>query len=81
MFAFITKDKAFHESAQKKVGAELEKCFDGKASNLVDSCGKSAAKLVELVARHFPGTVSECIFFSVVHSNVLNCSFFFFFPW
>ncbi|KAI4330251.1 hypothetical protein MLD38_028551 [Melastoma candidum] len=38
-----------------EVGLELEKSFDGKASNLVESCGKSAAELVTLVTRHFPG--------------------------
>lgn len=39
----------------REVGLELEKNFEGKASNLVDSCGKSAEKLVTLVTRHFPG--------------------------
>ncbi|XP_024017687.1 queuosine salvage protein [Morus notabilis] len=38
-----------------EVGFELERSFDGKASNLVESCAKSAAKLVALVTRHFPG--------------------------
>ncbi|KAK9678476.1 hypothetical protein RND81_11G214000 [Saponaria officinalis] len=38
-----------------EVGRELERNFEGKASKLVESCGKSAAKLVELVTRHFPG--------------------------
>ncbi|KAI8019761.1 Queuosine salvage protein [Camellia lanceoleosa] len=38
-----------------EVGLELERNFEGKASNLVDSCGKSAVKLVTLVTRHFPG--------------------------
>ncbi|KAB2617740.1 hypothetical protein D8674_013609 [Pyrus ussuriensis x Pyrus communis] len=38
-----------------EVGFELERSFDGKASNLVESCGKSAVKLVALVTRHFPG--------------------------
>lgn len=38
-----------------EVGRQLEKNFEGKASNLVESCGKSAVKLVELVACHFPG--------------------------
>ncbi|KAJ7944509.1 Queuosine salvage protein [Quillaja saponaria] len=38
-----------------EVGFELERSFEGKASNLVESCGKSAIKLVALVARHFPG--------------------------
>ncbi|KAK3416532.1 hypothetical protein EUGRSUZ_H02297 [Eucalyptus grandis] len=38
-----------------EVGHELERSFNGKASNLVKSCGKSAGKLVALVARHFPG--------------------------
>ncbi|XP_059456118.1 uncharacterized protein LOC132186255 isoform X2 [Corylus avellana] len=38
-----------------EVGFELERSFDGKASNLVKSCGKSAVKLVALVTRHFPG--------------------------
>ncbi|KAM1091365.1 hypothetical protein FF1_018858 [Malus domestica] len=39
----------------QEVGFELERSFDGKASNLVESCGKSAVKLVALVTRHFPG--------------------------
>ncbi|PNX94237.1 hypothetical protein L195_g017409 [Trifolium pratense] len=38
-----------------EVGIELERSFDGKASNLVEQCGKSAMNLVALVARHFPG--------------------------
>ncbi|KAH9712282.1 Queuosine salvage protein [Citrus sinensis] len=38
-----------------EVGFELERNFGGKASNLVESCGKSAAKLVALVTRHFAG--------------------------
>ncbi|KAK7406463.1 hypothetical protein VNO78_08089 [Psophocarpus tetragonolobus] len=38
-----------------EVGIELERNFDGKASNLVEYCGKSAMNLVALVARHFPG--------------------------
>ncbi|KAK9285492.1 hypothetical protein L1049_024686 [Liquidambar formosana] len=38
-----------------EVGLELEKSFEGKASNLVKSCGKSAVELVSLVTRHFPG--------------------------
>lgn len=38
-----------------EVGFELERSFDGKASNLVESCGKSAVKLVALVTCHFPG--------------------------
>ncbi|KAM3756976.1 hypothetical protein ACB098_02G153500 [Castanea mollissima] len=38
-----------------EVGCELERSFDGKASNLVKSCGKSGLKLVALVTRHFPG--------------------------
>ncbi|GAV58711.1 DUF2419 domain-containing protein, partial [Cephalotus follicularis] len=38
-----------------EVGLVLEKDFEGKASNLVESCGKSAVKLVALVTRHFPG--------------------------
>lgn len=38
-----------------EVGFELEKSFDGKASNLVKSCEKSAANLVALITSHFPG--------------------------
>ncbi|KAF7828632.1 queuosine salvage protein-like [Senna tora] len=38
-----------------EVGFELERSFEGKASNIVESCGKSAQNLVALVARHFPG--------------------------
>ncbi|KAK4367824.1 hypothetical protein RND71_011616 [Anisodus tanguticus] len=40
-----------------EVGFELEKSFDGKASKLVESCDKSAAKLVALIARHFPDDI------------------------
>ncbi|OAY35541.1 hypothetical protein MANES_12G110400v8 [Manihot esculenta] len=38
-----------------EVGFELERSFGGKASNLVESCGKSAAKLVATVTSLFPG--------------------------
>ncbi|KAL0450173.1 UNVERIFIED_CONTAM: Queuosine salvage protein [Sesamum latifolium] len=38
-----------------EVGFELERSFDGKASKLVESCEKSAAKLVALISSHFPG--------------------------
>ncbi|KAK4393458.1 Queuosine salvage protein [Sesamum angolense] len=38
-----------------EVGFELERSFDGKASKLVESCEKSAAKLVALITSHFPG--------------------------
>lgn len=38
-----------------KVGSELERSFDGKASNLVNSSGKSATRLVALITSHFPG--------------------------
>ncbi|KAL8476956.1 hypothetical protein ACS0TY_029306 [Phlomoides rotata] len=38
-----------------EVGFELERSFDGKASRLVESCEKSAAKLVDLITSHFPG--------------------------
>ncbi|KAM5576760.1 hypothetical protein ABKV19_007548 [Rosa sericea] len=38
-----------------EVGFELGRSFDGKASNLVESCGKSAVKLVSMVTCHFPG--------------------------
>lgn len=38
-----------------EVGLELERSFEGKASKLVESCGKSAVKLVALLTRHFPG--------------------------
>ncbi|XVE82915.1 hypothetical protein DITRI_Ditri16bG0043500 [Diplodiscus trichospermus] len=38
-----------------EVGFELERSFEGKASKLVESCGKSAAKLVALLTRNFPG--------------------------
>lgn len=40
-----------------KVGLELERSFEGKASKLVESCDNSAAKLVALMTRHFPGIV------------------------
>ncbi|KAK4346654.1 hypothetical protein RND71_032993 [Anisodus tanguticus] len=39
----------------ERVGLELERSFEGKTSKLVKSCDKSAAKLVALIARHFPG--------------------------
>ncbi|XP_054824011.1 uncharacterized protein LOC129322005 isoform X3 [Prosopis cineraria] len=38
-----------------EVGLELERSFEGKASNVVEACGKSAVNLVALVTRHFPG--------------------------
>nr|GMC67955.1 UPF0553 protein-like [Ipomoea batatas] len=38
-----------------EVGLELERSFDGKASKLVESCGKSATRLVEIITSHFPG--------------------------
>lgn len=38
-----------------EVGLELERSFNGKASNIVESAEKSAVKLVTLVTRHFPG--------------------------
>ncbi|VFQ58351.1 unnamed protein product [Cuscuta campestris] len=38
-----------------EVGLELERHFDGKASKLVESSGKSAVKLVSLITSHFPG--------------------------
>ncbi|KAJ4826670.1 hypothetical protein Tsubulata_001555 [Turnera subulata] len=38
-----------------EVGFELERSFGGKASNLVESCGKSASTLVATIASHFPG--------------------------
>ncbi|THF95832.1 hypothetical protein TEA_013509 [Camellia sinensis var. sinensis] len=39
----------------------LHENFEGKASNLVESCGKSAVKLVALVTSHFPGIFNFCI--------------------
>ncbi|XP_050204873.1 uncharacterized protein LOC126654910 [Mercurialis annua] len=38
-----------------EVGFELERSFGGSAANLVESCGKSAAKLVATITSHFPG--------------------------
>ncbi|CAA0841042.1 Unknown protein [Striga hermonthica] len=38
-----------------EVGFELERSFDGKASKIVESSEKSAAKLVALITSHFPG--------------------------
>ncbi|KAJ9177358.1 hypothetical protein P3X46_012585 [Hevea brasiliensis] len=38
-----------------EVGFELKRSFGGKASNLVETCGKSAAKLVATVTSLFPG--------------------------
>lgn len=46
-----------------KVGLELERSFEGKASRLVESSGKSAVKLVELIARHFPGIIYSVLLF------------------
>ncbi|CAI9111292.1 OLC1v1011480C1 [Oldenlandia corymbosa var. corymbosa] len=40
-----------------ELGQELERSFEGRASKLVESCGKSAVKLVQLMAQHFPVTV------------------------
>ncbi|KAK4780601.1 hypothetical protein SAY87_016707 [Trapa incisa] len=45
-----------------EVGLELERSFGGKASNLVDLCGKSAVKLVTLIARHFPGFQDHSVY-------------------
>uniref|UniRef100_A0A804MSG0 Queuosine 5'-phosphate N-glycosylase/hydrolase n=1 Tax=Zea mays TaxID=4577 RepID=A0A804MSG0_MAIZE len=38
---------------------ELKRSFGGQAANLVKSAGNSAATLIELITRHFPGTYSE----------------------
>ncbi|BAF22060.1 uncharacterized protein [Oryza sativa Japonica Group] len=38
-----------------EVGMELERSFGGEAANLVKSAGNSAATLIELITRHFPG--------------------------
>lgn len=38
-----------------EVGMELERSFGGQAANLVKSAGSSAATLIELITRHFPG--------------------------
>jgi len=38
-----------------KVGLELERSFGGQAANLVKSAENSAATLIELITRHFPG--------------------------
>ncbi|WVZ66540.1 hypothetical protein U9M48_015744 [Paspalum notatum var. saurae] len=38
-----------------EVGLELERSFGGQAANLVKSAGNSAAALIELITRHFPG--------------------------
>ncbi|KAF5752841.1 UPF0553 protein [Tripterygium wilfordii] len=45
-----------------EVGFELERSFGGKASNLVESCGKSAAKLVSLITSHFPGFRDHAVY-------------------
>lgn len=37
---------------------ELERSFGGEAANLVKSAGNSAATLIELITRHFPGKSS-----------------------
>lgn len=61
-----------------KVGAELEQSFDGKASNLVESCGKSAVKLVNLVARHFPGITVAVDFRNLLWERLISHTFLFF---
>ncbi|KAG0451149.1 hypothetical protein HPP92_024636 [Vanilla planifolia] len=38
-----------------EVGLELERSFDGKATNLVKASRNSAQSLVTLIAKHFPG--------------------------
>ncbi|XP_042443279.1 queuosine salvage protein-like [Zingiber officinale] len=38
-----------------EVGIELERSYEGQAANLVKAAGNSAARLVTLVTRHFPG--------------------------
>ncbi|GAB2231785.1 hypothetical protein Droror1_Dr00010797 [Drosera rotundifolia] len=45
-----------------EVGNVLERSFDGKASNLVESSSKSAAKLVALLTSHFPGFRDHSIY-------------------
>ncbi|KAG4925158.1 hypothetical protein JHK87_050698 [Glycine soja] len=52
-------------SIPRRVGIELERNFEGKASNLVECSGKSAMNVAALVARHFPGIafVSSCRFY------------------
>ncbi|KAK4262389.1 hypothetical protein QN277_027955 [Acacia crassicarpa] len=45
-----------------EVGLELERSFEGKASNIVEACGKSALNLVALVARYFPGFRDHCVY-------------------
>ncbi|KAL0332327.1 UNVERIFIED_CONTAM: Queuosine salvage protein [Sesamum calycinum] len=44
-----------------EVGFELERSFDGKASKLVESCEKSAAKLVALITSHFPDYIVPAV--------------------
>ncbi|KAI5439421.1 hypothetical protein KIW84_024990 [Lathyrus oleraceus] len=64
-----------------EVGIELERNFDGKASNLVEQCGKSAVNLVALVARHFPGgsfssfLVFHCLSFEINYDQLLSIYF------
>ncbi|KVH92446.1 Protein of unknown function DUF2419 [Cynara cardunculus var. scolymus] len=43
------------EDERVRLMHELERSFGGKASNIVESCEKSAVKLVAIIARHFPG--------------------------
>ncbi|KAK3125555.1 hypothetical protein QOZ80_7BG0606500 [Eleusine coracana subsp. coracana] len=38
-----------------EVGLELQRSFGGEAANLVKAAGNSAATLIELITRHFPG--------------------------
>ncbi|KAJ7558350.1 hypothetical protein O6H91_04G034900 [Diphasiastrum complanatum] len=46
----------------REVGAELEKSFGGKASNLVLSAKGSAVALLDLITRHFPGFRDSCVY-------------------
>ncbi|XP_073293854.1 uncharacterized protein [Primulina huaijiensis] len=55
-----------------EVGFELERCFEGKASKLVESCQKSAAKLVALISQHFPGFRDHTVYKDYIIPAVLQ---------
>ncbi|PWZ40227.1 UPF0553 protein [Zea mays] len=53
-----------------EVGQELKRSFGGQAANLVKSAGNSAATLIELITRHFPGF--QHIILSYMH--IFDCT-------
>ena len=53
-----------------QVGCELERSFEGKAANIVESCGKSAVKLVAVITQHFPGINFYIILFNMLFIRI-----------